>query len=345
MKHACLLLLLASCAEPAGVDLALVPDPNVNSAAQVVEAVDSIVMIADSPEGLYPPGAERASGVAQIENADGDPELELVATIAMPADRLPLIRLVEGTLPDLPLELRFLGMPPEPGAPSVAIGRVQGVRLGQPIERLDVPFNLRPELLPPRITEVLPNDGAMLAGCDVPAIYLMFSRPIDPATVAGAVFVNPGTIGSVRVDPSGLTAEILVSGLSGDGSSVRYGLSVAPTITDLDGRPLDQVPGEEGAQGYDSQLELLCGPGTALPTTACGSPDIGPLAPTCEYFRLTCVDGYCVPLGCDGASCTDGTVCDGQTSRCELDCRLWGEANVCPIESPRCDAASGTCVP
>lgn len=337
-------LFVLACAEPVGVDLELVPDPNVNSPASVRDAIDSIVMIVDSPAGLYAPGSERAEGNVQIENADADPsDLEVVATIALPPARLPWIRLVQGTLPDAPLDLRFLGMPPAAGAPAVALGRVSGVRLGAPIGSLGVPFNLRPDLLPPRVTEVLPGDGITASNCEVRVLYVMFSRPIDPSTVEGAFAIEPGTIEALRVDPSGLTVEITVGGLVGEGT-LGYVVSVAPTVLDTEGRALDQVPSEPGDQAFSIERELSCGPGTAFPEEPCGTPDVTPLDPMCAYPRLVCVDGWCVPRGCEEAQCASASVCDPITSRCELDCRAWGEAEVCPLDRPRCEPASGTCV-
>ncbi len=337
-------VLLVACEDPEGVDLRLVPDPNLNSEAQVLEALDRIVLVVDSPDGLYPPGSERATDGVQIEDADADPsDLELVATIPVPSDRLPLVRLTRGTLPDVALELRFLGVPAEPGAPASVVGRVQGVQLGRPIEELAIPFNLRPELLPPRVTEVLPGDGAAISGCEVPRLYVMFSRPLDPATIIGAITIAPGTLDEVRLDPSGLTAELRVSGLSGAGDApLRWSLSIAASVTDLDGRPLDQVASEPGPQPYDGSFEVTCGPSMENPDDECGGMSGGPMR--CPFGRLACVDGYCVPAACDFAGCGGGTVCDPATGRCTLDCRPWGEAEVCPEARPRC-GEDGVCAP
>lgn len=335
-------LQIAACEGPEGVDLRLVPDPNLNREAQVLDALDTIVLVVDSPDGLYPPGSERAAEGVQIEDADADPsDLELVATIPVASDRLPLVRLVRGTLPDVALDLRFLGVPAEPGAPASVVGRVQGVHLGRPIEELAIPFNLRPELLPPRVTEVLPGDGAAIVGCDVPRLYVMFSRPIDPATLAGAVTVTPGAIDEVRLDPSGLTAELRVGGLAGAGS-LRWSLAIAASVTDLEGRPLDQVASEPGPQPYEASFEVTCGPSMGTPDDECGGTSGAPMR--CPFGRLACVDGYCVPESCDLAGCGEGTVCDPATGRCALDCRPWGDAEVCPAERPRC-GDDGVCAP
>ena len=344
MKRPSILLLafVVGCASPEGVDLRLVPDPNLNSEAQVLAALDSIVLVVDSPDGLYPPGSERMVDGVQIEDADADPsDLELVATIPVTGGRLPIIRLERGTLPDASLELRFLGVPAEAGAPVSVVGRVQGVHLASPIEELAIPFNLRPELLPPRVTEILPSDGSGLAGCEVSKIYVMFSRPVDPATLVGAITVEPGTVEDVRLDPSGLTAEIRVAGLGG-ADSLRYSVAIETTVTDVEGRALDQIPSELGPQPYRSAFALTCGPATDIPVIEC---TVGaPVSAVCEFpGRLACVDGFCVPRACDFASCGDTTLCDPASGRCELDCRAWGEAEICPSERPSCDA-SGLCI-
>lgn len=334
-------LCCSGCATQPGVDLALVPDPNVNSDEQVLEWVDSIVMIVDSAEpGLYRIGDERSQGNVQIENADTDDALEVVVSMPVLGDRLPLIRLMQGSMPDASLELRFLGIPPERG-PAVAIGRVQGVHLSDPIERLDVPFNLRPDLLPPRVTEVAPSDADPAPDCVVSTVYMMFSRPIDPATVAPAVSVEGDVsstvaVDSVTVDPDGRWATLAVSGLTGSGSTLRYRLVVTTALVDREGRALDQIPSEPGDQPLEIEYELLCTPGPDIPLAQCAPGVDG----TCPLPRFSCVEGACIPDDC--GQCLAGNVCDSATSQCVADCRLWGET-ACPVGTS-CDAASGVCV-
>lgn len=332
------------CAAPEGVDLRLVADPNVNLESQVLAEVDSIVLVVDSPDGLYPPGEERASDGVQIENADSDPALEVVATVGVPEDHLPVIRLHRGSLPDASLELRLLGLPAEVGGTPTAIGRVQGARLSSPIEELDVPFNLLPELLPPRVTEVLPGDGESAPGCEVPVIVLMFSTPMDEASLAEGVSVTPGEVTRVALDPSGRTAQIELTGTAAEPPMLTYRIALAESVTDRRGRPLDQIPSEPGDQAFAFEAALTCGPGMAIPDIPCETatpPQVG----MCPFpMRFTCVDQTCLPTSCVGARCDEASVCDPATGRCEPDCRLWGEASICPEARPTCDAETGACI-
>lgn len=332
MRIACACLLIG-CAGGTGVDLALVADPNLNSTEDLIAAVDSIVVIVDSEEGLYEPGEEESVGNVQIENVDRDPALEVVSTVVVPDDHLPVIRLLRGTLADIPLDVRFLGVPPA-GGPPVALGHAQSVELADPIEHLDVPFNLRPDLLPPRIVQVLPSDGMVLDPCTLSTVILMFSVPIDASTVAPAVLVEGRPPDEVVVDATGLTAQLTVSGIDGSGTELRYSIDVAPTIRGRDGRMLDQVPPQPGDQGLEANYILTCSVRTEAPADPCGG---------CGQSGLSCVEGECVPAGCDNVQCTADSVCDPTVSRCTLDCRIWGD-DVCPDARPRCDGATGVCV-
>lgn len=329
------------CAGPVGVDLLFAPDPNLNRSEDVLAAIDSIVLIVDAEEALYAPGEERSDGNVQIQNADSDPGLELVVTVPV-VDALPRVRLEQGNLPDRPLDLRLLGVPAEAGAPASVTGRVQGVRLTRPIEEIAVPFNLRPEALPPRVTEVLPTDGSSIPGCSISKLYVMFSRPVDPSTVADSIRVSPGRVVGTRLDPSGLTAELTIAELESDGV-LSYRVEVDATLRGLDGQDLDQVPAEDGAQSYRGDFELGCGRAPMAPDPVCDpdslSPDQG-----CTYLRLACVEGFCVPAGCDEVTCEAGNVCDTANGRCVLDCRPWDDDGICPEERPVCSPELGVCV-
>ena len=191
---------------------------------------------------------------------------------------------------------------------------------------------------------MLPSDGSAIGGCDVQRIYLMFSRPVREDSLVGALHVTPGAVDSVQLYAAGSMVELTISGLLGTDREVRFALEVDTSLTDLDGRALDQIPSEEGAQAYTADFALVCTTGMGLPDSECGRP-MGPLPPTCAFpERLACVDGFCVPRGCDQSACTQGTRCDPATDRCTLDCRPWGDASVCPPARPICDAASGLCV-
>lgn len=247
--------------EPA-LDLALVPDPNLNSAEQIAGRVDSIVLVLDAATGLYA-GQPQTVGNVQIKNADGDPELELVVAAALPAGRLPRLRLLRGELPDVPLEIRIAGLSARAGDPSpVASGRVFGARFSAGQMDFPVPFNLVPEVLPPRVIDTSPTDGGTAQGCGVPLITLVFSKPISAASLQapGALTVVPGgPPARITVDASGRVASFAPTGLTGNPvSGINYRITVSTTVVDASGATLDQLPGIAGAEPFVADFHLLC---------------------------------------------------------------------------------------
>ena len=345
----CSLLAVVACGdEPAtGLDLTLVPDPNVNVPGEVARMVDSLVLVLDGPGGLYHPGDDDPRDDSlQLEDADGDPsDLELVATVPIEDDTLPWIRIARGGLAaDTVLDLRVLGLPAS-GREPVALGGAEGIALDA--GEVALPFNLVPKLLPPRIAEVVPGDGDVALGCLVDRVVIIFSKPIDPATflAPGTVLFEPGGAPtSLRVDASGRFGEVTPPALPGD-ESVRYHLTITTAIRDEDGRPLDQVPAEEGAQPFEHDFDLPCEPGPQIPDPNCGDPEPAPRYWCGIGGRFECIDGMCIPTDCDDADCEAPTVCDPATASCEVDCRLYGPQGACPDERPSCDAATGACVP
>ncbi|MGE0792035.1 MAG: Ig-like domain-containing protein [Sandaracinaceae bacterium] len=338
------MVLLAACAGEPGVDIRLVADPNISPEAQVLAAVDSIQLQIDSPDGpLYPPGAEATLGDVQIRDTDGQPGLEVVASIHVPSDHLPLVRIEQGGMPEVLLSLRFTGNAAEAGVNRVASGAVQGIRLGSPIEELTVPFNLVPERLPPRVSEVLPGPEATVPGCRLGSVFLMFSKPIDATSLETGAHITPGTLREVRLDGSGRAVELVLDDAVGDGTTLRYRLSLDPSVVDADGHAIDQVPSEPGDQPFAIDLELPCVPPPMTPEMPCEEvppPAIG----TCPFpARLACVDMRCVPRLCDGAACDDNEVCDPSTGYCEPDCRPWGADAACTDAAPSCEADTGLC--
>ena len=241
------------------LDLRLRPDPNVNTEAQVIAAVESVVVVLDSPDGLYAPGEERVEGDVQIENADGDPALELVTSVPL-TDHLPWIRVEQGSLdPDVVLDVRLLGLP-SPGGDPIAVGTVSGVGFAD--GEVGVPFDLLPALLPPRVVDVIPDDGDTIPGCNLDRIVIVLNKPVLPGTALaeGAILFDPGGAPrSIRVDVSSRFIDVVPPAWSFT-SEARYTLTVASSITDVAGEPLDQVPSLEGAQAYEHEFTLVCVP-------------------------------------------------------------------------------------
>jgi Bacterial Ig-like domain len=333
-------LALVACEPGPAFDFELVSDPNVATEAQIVAQVGSLVFVLDSAGGLYAPGSERTEGSIQIKDADADPDdLELVVTLPVDGPTLPTVRIERGGLPDVPVDVRVIGLSIAGNGPPVADGVLRGLRFGGEPEEITLPFNLRDEVLPPRVDDVIPADGSDVPGCVVPSILLVFSRPMDEATLTapGAVRVEPsGMPAAVTLDEAGLVATISGAALAGDGASLTYRVTVDSSVRGREGHPLDQVAVEAGPQPYVADFHQTCSPPPLDPDMPCG-------AVICPASgRLDCVADQCVPVACT-TDCTGATVCDPLRDHCVDDCRAGGAASMC-LEGSSCDAASGLCL-
>lgn len=332
------------------IDFELVSDPNVNSTAQVAGAIDSVLVILDSADGLYAPADAMRVGNVQIRNADADPDdLELVALVAVPAGRLPVIRLLQGGLPDVPLDVRVIGVRGPEDGPAIALGHLGGARFDAThVTTATVPFNIRPELLPPRVVDVLPRDGDPAPGCDITTLVVMFSKPMDAASLMapGRILTEPGGMPTeVTVDSSGLVALVVPASLAGVDGTIAYRLTVSSEARDRDGLALDQQPMQDGAQGFTADFVLGCSMPTMTPDPQpCGGMGLPGSPPVwCPGGgRLACIAGECVLGSCDRAQCGPGFVCDPVTFACTADCRPYGH-DVCPVGRATCDDATGAC--
>jgi len=252
-------ILSTSCDEaPVGFDIELVADPKLNTVDQVLSRTASIELVLDSPDGLYWPGEEQTTGDVRIVDVDGDEALELVATVPVPDSRFPRIRLERGGLPVLPLTVSLLGYDDE-GA-LVATGVLDGVEFPSRLASLSIPFNLEPYELPPRVVDVV---ASPVVGCTPPSLTILFSRPVDPATVLapGAITFEPGGYpASARIDAAGRIAVATPPSLVVDGTTIAFTLTLATSVATLDGVALDQSPAVPGEQPYFGRFEAPCAP-------------------------------------------------------------------------------------
>lgn len=335
--------------EETAIDMELVPDINLNSPSQIVASIDTLRLIIDSPEGLYPPGSESIVGNLEVRDADDDPsDLELIATVAVPAGRLPSVRIERGGLPDVSLDIRVIGLQSDRPDVRLAEGRVRGIRFDpDDVKPLSVAFNLRPEVLPPRVTEVQPADDTFLMPCRVDTIVVVFSKPMDSASL-----LKPGNFAvdrdplpeSIVVDPSGFIATYTTGDLKLEEGNLSYRVTILSEAKSRDGVALDQVGAEPGAQPYSGLFTMRCNfQEPTLEPVLCSPAEPDGSCPGAGRFR--CDGGACVPAGCDQSVCGPGFVCDPATLLCEVDCRAYGDVEVCPESRPVCDPGSGACVP
>lgn len=343
---ALLALLLLGCSEqqePAGpaLDLSFVQDPNVSSAQDVASRIDTLVVTVDrsddAGEPLYLPGEERTEGTVSVEDADGDPsDLELVIRAPVEAERLPTLRLRRGSLPSAGLSVKAVGLNSADTQTPIAFGSVKGLSFGADVTSLQVPFNMNPALLPPRVMQVQPH---LTGQCEIDVVAITLSKPVDPASVSSAISTSPGgPPKSVSVSPAGNTLFVLPVGLTGDGKSVHFTLSVSSSVKDASGEPLDQVVLEPGPQPYEEPHTVSCG--KPVFGDSCGVSATTPDGECPEFFA--CVNGICLPSECHAFSCAAGYVCEPVTFGCEADCRLYGDV-ACPKNRPTCSAGTGLC--
>ncbi len=254
---------LGACADAgAAIDLELVVDPNVAPRDQVLAEVALYRVVLDSADGLYRPGEESVLGDMEIADFDGDPDdLELVVRVSALDARLPWIRIRRGGLPDVPLEIRVIGydLDDESGVP-VAEGILRGVRFGSGIDRWQMPFDLRPERLPPRVEEAVVGDGTGM-GCGLPSVVVLFSKPVDRASLEapGSVIFAPGGAPSeMTLDQTGRIAVLTAPSAVVSAQGYAFTVTLATSIVDDEGRPLDQVPTLEGPQPFQRAAMAPC---------------------------------------------------------------------------------------
>lgn len=222
------------------IDVELVPTESLTTVADLDANVVTLEYVVDSPEGLYPPSAATTRGDISIEDADGDPsDLELVARVPL-GRRLPTVRIEEGSLPDVPLDVRVRGLT-ENGT-VYATGVANGVRMQRGVRHVRIPFDVTPEHQPPRVgvLQVLPNPP-----CGAPKLFVVFSRSVTPASALGAGAIHFGSLGaprSITLQSDGITAYVDVPLGALEPGVARYTVHIGAGIVAPDGTPFDQLP-------------------------------------------------------------------------------------------------------
>lgn len=353
--------LLAACGEDTALDLDLFADPKYNSEASVLASVRRIMLVVDSPEGLYPGSTTHQGEGYVIKDLDQDGTAELQAEVEVgELGRLPLIRIEQGGLPDVPLEIKLDGI--SDGDVLVAAGGVAGIRFADGIvEEEPVPLNLKAEFRPPTVDRdkgVFPPSGAKdLQPSGVSSVLVIFSKAMNPdllETQDDSPAFEVKNVGSgerepaksIRVQPlypnGPSQAEYLFANQLESGAT--YEVIVWPKARDISGRPLDTVPLQEGNQEFRSRFS------TALVEVATPACHPACQATWCANGGTVCPDGltcdeatgFCGLVGCGPEGCPEGKVCDPSLSACVDDCRIHGTYGGCPDDRPRC-LSSGLC--
>lgn len=238
-----------------GVDVELVPNSAFTNEADLAAHVATLEYRVDAMTGgLYPPGREATRGPASIEDADGDPsDLELV--VRVPFDEaFPTIRILEGSLPEVPLSIRVRGLTDE-GVPY-AEGSVRDVIVRRGVPTVRVTFDVFPQLQPPRVgvARLLEEDA-----CVTPTVLLVFSRAVAPSTVLArdAIrFAPGGPPRAIVLEASGVTAlvEAPLEVLDGPSFALEVGLGIETT----DGVTFDQLPTTPEPDAFEGTFPRAC---------------------------------------------------------------------------------------
>lgn len=347
-----LALTLSACADLTALDLSLVADPNVTDTAALVSQLRWLKIVLDSPAGLYASPPSAIDRGLSLEDVDGDGQLELVAE--HPVDglgRLPRIRLEQGGLQPLALDLRLDGADAKPGEKPrdelvyFAAGGVRGVRFASgTVREVEVPFNRRLLYRQPQVTQVNPEDGAEVDPRSFGSVVLIFSKKMNPDSLRANDVLRLLQVEPAPARP--IAAELItVTNLGGLESPAAaeyrfasiltpgtYRIEVSTAARDASGRPLDQVPMQPGDQPFSSSFVVG---NTAVPTIEC--------TPVCNDWCASGGDKCAPGLVCNKASricepryqscpghCRATTVCDPARGICVPDCRVHGSYGGCP---------------
>lgn len=351
-----LALFIPACADETALDLHFVVNVDIADEKSLAAALSSMQVVLDAPAGLYPLGTPSPGPGLELVDLDQDGWLEVRATVELGAlGRLPVIRIDRGGLQQESVELRVDGL--SATQVPLAAGGLKSVRFvdGQ-LQRIDLPFNLRPGQWPPFVKEIYPEDGvADVLPSSTGSLLVVFSKPMNHDSLLAANVIQLLRVDgeqeipmpAKRIEPreqyaGGPTmAEYHLGGPLQP--ETLYRVRVTSGAQDTSGRPLDQRAQESGNQGFASQFTTTTDPASApacIPNCSVSWCSSGGKA--CPA-GLLCDEksGSCLPAGCP-THCAARTVCDAALAACVPDCRLYGSYGGCPDARPVCDAA-GLC--
>lgn len=346
----------AGCAEAETTLLVeLVPNPEVNTSADVAAHVNSLVVIVDAEGGFagLDVGEGEAWGPYTATDVDGDGDLEL--ELVRPGSLEPFA-LERGSQGDRVITVSARGL--DTSRQVAALG-AQSARFEPDRQAtLEVPFNLLPAFRPLRVLSMNPPDGSQGLAAPVEAITVQLSGDVRPEALdEGAVELRQAGAGEA------LGARITVSHLeSAMGRLTNVTLDECPLyagaftvalrteICSVTGRCLDQLLGIDGAQPFEGTFTVdgpPQPPGCTTEVAMGGScPETCPAGYECDEPSRICVElsdvhppergSDCDPAWCDPAA---DLVCDG--TACVPSCIPWG---ACPDPAQRCDLDTGLCL-
>jgi len=337
--------------------IALVPNPEINTRANVTERVNRLEVVLDAEGGFAGLDADEGDswGPYDVVEFDGDTALELL--LHRPgSDALDTFAIEQGSQGDRMITITARGVDADArltalgGAASAFPDSADGET------QVEVPFNLLPEHRPLRVLAMTPLDGSRDL-YPVEGLTLQLGGEVLATAVEDQVELVAESLGGAAYRP-GIALSYIDTGM-GRMTVLRfvdcslnagdYTIRLSTEICSTTGQCLDQHLAVEGAQPFEGQLHVRGEP--VEPDCA----PIGVLSGGCPGIPceddFVCVDGVCVLEaevesapesvgGCDPALCPPPFfVCDALDT-CVPDCRTYG---ACPDPTQRCDEVFGLC--
>lgn len=366
------LVLLACSGEETSLLLHFMPDPVLNTEAQLLSAIDRVQLVLDADGGFAGVStAAQGAGPWTAAQRDGDKELELELTRSIAAEQgFPELRILPGQNGDRAFRIAAYGLV---GTKLVALGGTSTTtrfREGGPTD-VAIPFNLRASYRAPRVLLSVPADGTTTTAKGVGRLHLELSTVVTTDSLRSGLQVYfRGTSGERLLQGNVITStqQLQELGITDTRSIVEfegpcpfgpgsYRVVLSTQVKDLAGRALDQDAQQPGANAYQGTFTV---PGTAgadpcsIRPEGCNVPEDcnppGQKLLTCQITDKP--PGVCVPAkevcvpgtttGCPkGYICLGPTIKDGLPS-CVQDCRLVGGACT---QGFICNKTTGICDP
>lgn len=270
-----MLLLSLGCGEPAAIELALVPNGEINDPISVLEQIGKVEYVVDSSQGLYPSSAEQRGDWLEIYDRDDDGDAELVATVDITGmDHLPLVRLEQGGIKASSVLIVVQGLARDQQgeqAKYIAHGELRegmGRFIPGSVRVHEIEFNIKPAYRPPKV-----DDFSLVQQLEVgvTGVVLEFTKQMDHGSLQQANVIQVLQQGAGGTEA--VAGEIRIADLTHSDPDVgfftrvdylfssalkpgTYLVEVSTQATDAspDQRPLDQRPMQRGDQPYSFQF-------------------------------------------------------------------------------------------
>lgn len=358
---ASLAFFVSSCSESETTLLIeLVPNPEVNTRADVAEHINSLEVVFDAQGGFASLNADDGGtwGSFSVVDFDSDGVMELLLT-RPGRTALDIFAISQGSQDERVINITARGMGDAEDA-LTALGATSSAFQTDRATQVEVPFNLVPEYRPLRVLSMVPSQGARDLSSPVTGVTVQLGGEVLDTALEGHFELHADSVDE-HFEPS-LSVSYIDSGM-GRLTNVRvldcelyggdYRVVLSEEICSRTGRCLDQELGLDGAQPFIGEFHVS------------GDPQL----PACDFIRTLggtcpgepcgigfyCIDGICMPdieatpesvpevdLTCDPDECgpAEVAVCDPEGG-CVPSCLLYG---ACVNPSARCDNESGLCI-